>query len=88
MQCQDSDTRSGDGGHALVWTVPPGGLKAGLKRERCLSSVLGSGKAGTMVRKCKAPGPLHGTEIVSLNCEEGEFRGEIRIRSQGSGVPS
>lgn len=49
-----------------------------------------AGRAGTKARRCEAAGPIHGTAILSLKvaCEEGLFRSEGRIRSQGSRVPS
>lgn len=51
-----------------------------------MASVPGSRKAGTKARKCEAAGPIHGTAILSLKVgrEGGMFRGEMRIRSQGS----
>ena len=51
-----------------------------------MSSILGNGKAGTKARRCEAAGSIHGTAILSLKvvCEEGMFRGEMRMRSQGS----
>ena len=51
--------------------------------------LLGSQEQETKARMCEAAGSVHRAEILILkdDCEEGMFRGEIRIRSQGSVAP-
>lgn len=51
--------------------------------------LLGSQKVETKARRCEAAGSVHSAAILILkdDCEEGMFRGEIRITSQGLVAP-
>lgn len=49
-----------------------------------------AGTEGTKARRWETAGPINGTAVFSLNIDRGEgmFRDKMRIRPQGSDVPS